>query len=678
MYQNKRPRVNKMSVEPKSISGDESLDKILGHGGLVARFHQNYEYREGQIKMAQAIARSFKEKKHLIVEAGTGTGKTLAYLIPAINESIRTKKRIVISTGTKNLQEQLMEKDIPFLQKIFPKKFSAAYMKGRNNYACIYRLHKSDGQAILDGMNEVDHFRDVREWSRETKTGDRAELTHLPENLPFWNRVNARSEICIGQKCPDFEPCFITRMRSGADKADIVIVNHHLFFADLNVRGNQFGKVIPDYGAVIFDEAHLIEDIAADYFGFHVSNFRIDELVRDANELPIHDAIATSDIMKTSARIANFSEQFWARFSQARGQEGRFPLLPDAFASRGADGKDHPTALGEAYHALDKALGRLETEVDIFSEKMPEAESVVKRIRQTRFDLGFIVKQADRNFVYWLERRGRGVFLQASPVDVSELLREKLFDKVNTCVLTSATLSANGSFNFIRDRLGLTAGKTNSLVAPSSFDYEKQAIIYLPKGMPDPRSPEFTQSAAAEIVRILQVTRGHAFVLCTSNSSMTALYELVSSRIGYPCFLQGSMSKTGLLEKFRATPNAVLFATSSFWQGVDVRGDQLSCVIIDKLPFAVPTDPIVQARSRFIDENGGRSFFDYSVPQAVISLKQGVGRLIRSTTDRGVIAILDPRLRTKSYGRDFLNSLPRMRITGELADVQKILDGEKT
>lgn len=562
-----------------------------------------------------------------------------------------------------------MEKDIPFLQKILPVKFSAAYMKGRSNYACLYRLHKSDDQPILDGMNEVDHFRDVREWSRETKTGDRAELTYLPENLPFWNRINAKSEICIGQKCPDFEPCFITRMRVGADHADIVIVNHHLFFADLNVRGNQFGKVIPDYGAVIFDEAHLIEDIAADYFGFQVSNFRIDELVRDAGNLPISDAIATAGILKSCARITGYSEQFWIRFTQARGLEGRFPLLPNAFDHRGSDGEDKPTPLGEAYHSLDEVLSRLETEVDVYSEKMPEAESVVRRIRQTKFDLGFIVKQADRNFVYWLERRGRGIFLQASPVDVSQLLQEKLFDKVETCILTSATLSANGSFNFIRDRLGLTAAKTSALVAPSSFDYEKQAIIYLPSVMPDPRSPEFSLAAATEIVRILGVTKGHAFVLCTSNQSMTALYELVSSRIDYPCFLQGSMSKTGLLEKFRDTPNAVLFATSSFWQGVDVRGEQLSCVIIDKLPFAVPTDPIVAARSRFIDENGGKSFFDYSVPQAVISLKQGVGRLIRSTTDRGVIAILDPRLRTKGYGRDFLNSLPRMRITGDLNDV---------
>ncbi len=624
--------------------------------------------------MAAQIASALENKRHLIVEAGTGTGKTLAYLTPAVGAAIAKKTRIVISTGTKNLQEQLMEKDIPFLQRILPAKFSAAYMKGRANYACLYRLHKSDNQPILTGMDEIDHFREVREWARETRTGDRAELTYLPENLPFWNQVNARSEICIGQKCPDFEPCFITQMRVRAENADIVIVNHHLFFADLSVRGNQFGKVIPDYGAVIFDEAHLIEDIAADYFGFQVSNFRMDELIHDAGNLPISDAIATSQILRTCARMNGLSEQFWLRFTQARGKEGRFPLLADTFAHLGTDGEAKPSPLGEAYTALDNALARLETEADVYSEKIPEAESLVRRIRQTRFDLDFIVKQPDRNYVYWLERRGRGIFLQASPVDVSDLLREKLFDKVNTCVLTSATLSANGSFNFIRGRLGLDTSKTDTLIAPSSFDHEGQAILYLPAGMPDPRSPEFTQIAATEIIRILGTTHGHAFVLCTSNQSMTALYEIVSSRVDYPCLLQGTMSKTGLLDKFRATANAVLFATASFWQGVDVRGQQLSCVIIDKLPFAVPTDPLVAARSKFIDENGGRSFADYSVPQAIISLKQGIGRLIRSRSDRGVIAILDPRLRTKSYGRDFLNSLPRMRITSNLNEIVAVMD----
>jgi ATP-dependent DNA helicase DinG len=651
------------------MAGD-LIQNVFGTEGLISRFHHNYEYREGQIQMARRVAEAFEKKRHLIVEAGTGTGKTLAYLVPAIAAAVAQKKRIVISTGTKNLQEQLMEKDIPFLQKVLPVKFTAAYMKGRANYACLYRVKKAEDQPVLDGLDQLDHFRAISGWVRETETGDRRELVDLPEDLSFWNRINARGDICIGQKCPDFEPCFITRMRARADAADIIVVNHHLFFADLNVRGNQYGRVIPDYGAVIFDEAHLIEDIASDYFGFQVSNFQIDELVRDIDALPIYDPVATRGLTKSAAKISGLAEQFWMRFTSAK-FDGRYPLLPDVFSYRTTNGTSSPTPLGEAYAALENAIKDLETQLEGFAEETPEAESLLRRARQARFDLDFIISQAERNFVYWLERRGRGIYLRASPADVSELLRDKLFEKVETCVLTSATLSSSGSFNFVRERLGLDAKNTSGFTAASSFDYERQAILYLPKAMPDPRTPEFTQLAAGEIVKLLGVTSGHAFVLCTSNQSMKALYELVSARVNFPCFVQGSMSKAGLLDRFRETPHAVLFATASFWQGVDVQGEQLSCVIIDKLPFAVPTDPIVAARARLIEENGGRSFFDYSVPQAVISLKQGVGRLIRSSSDRGIIAILDPRLRTKSYGRDFLQSLPRIRIvstTNELTD----------
>jgi len=651
------------------------VEEIFGKNGLVAKHHKDYEHRFGQIKMAEAVLRAFEEKKHLIVEAGTGTGKTLAYLVPAIAAALGQKKRIIISTGTKNLQEQLMEKDIPFLQRIMPKKFTAAYMKGRSNYACLYRIGKAENQPILEGLDEMDYFDEIRHWARESPIGDRAELTTLPENLSFWSRINAKSETCLGQKCPDFEPCFITRMRARAEEADIVIVNHHLFFADLNLRGNEYGRVLPDYSAVIFDEAHLIEDIAADYFGFQVSTFQIDELVRDAENLPITDAIVVRDLTKLSARIIGLADQFWTRFIQGRAQDGRFPLLPNSFADK-VRGEIQPTPLGEAYFALDSALERLETAIDVYADKMTEAESLVRRVRQTKFDLDFICSQAEKNYVYWLERRGRGMFLRASPIDVSTLLQEKLFDKLETVVLTSATLSTNGKFNFIKDRLGLEGEKTATMLAPSSFDYQKQAVIYLPKAMPEPRAPEFSQMAAGEIIKLLQVTNGRAFVLSTSLSSMNTLYELVSMRVNFPCFVQGQMSKAGILDRFRQTPNAVLFATSSFWQGVDVQGEQLSCVIIDKLPFAVPTDPIVAARTRFIDDNGGKSFFDYSVPQAVITLKQGIGRLIRSSSDKGVIAILDSRLKTKSYGRDFLNSLPKCKITSELQDVAQIFGGE--
>jgi len=652
------------------------MKEIFGREGLIARMHPEYEYRPGQIEMAEAVLRAFDAKRHLIVEAGTGTGKTLAYLVPAIAAAVATSGRVIISTGTKNLQEQLMEKDIPFLQRVLPRKFSAAYMKGRSNYACLQRIKRAENSPVLDGLEEMDYFDEVRQWARESQTGDRAELTALPENLSFWRHIDARSETCLGQKCPDFDPCFITRMRQRAMDADIVIVNHHLFFADLALRNSEYGQVLPDYSAVVFDEAHLIEDVASEYFGAHVSSYQLEDLVRDLAQLPITNSDVNKELTRTAGRLTRFADNFWMGFRDGRGEEGRFPLLPGTFARRTTAGEIEATPLGDAYLGLDGALERMETTLDAIREQPPELENLVRRVRQVRFDLQFIVAGDDRAFVYWLERRGRGAFLRASPIDVSGLLQDKLFERVETVVLTSATLASAGSFGFIRERLGLA--EADDLVAPPSYDYENQAVLYLPQRMPDPRSPQWAQSAAAEVIKILNATEGRAFVLSTSFAGMRSLYDLVAREVDYPCLLQGTASKAGLLEKFRETPHAVLFATSSFWQGVDVRGAQLSCVIIDKLPFAVPSDPVVAARQRYIDEQGGSSFYEYSVPQAIISLKQGLGRLIRSTTDRGALAVLDPRLRTKAYGRMFLESLPPCRITSNIEDVARVFEENET
>ena len=562
-----------------------------------------------------------------------------------------------------------MEKDIPFLQSILPKKFSAACMKGRNNYLCLQRFHRAGDSPLLSGLDEMDYFEEVTHWAKATEMGDRAELSNLPENLSFWRHIDARSETCLGQQCPDFDPCFITRMRDRATQADIVVVNHHLFFADLALRGSAYGRVLPDYTAVILDEAHLIEDVASEYFGAQVSNYQIDDLVRDIGNVPYENPEVDREVTKSSARLMQFAERFWMGFREGRGEEARFPIVPGTFARRNRDGEVETTALGDAYVALDGSCARLETTLDALKDKPAEVENLVRRIRQIRFDLRFVVEGTDKKFVYWLERRGRGVFLRASPIDVSGLLQDKLFDTVPTVVLTSATLSSAGSFAFIRDRLGLHEAK--DLIAESTFDYKSQALLYLPARMPDPRSPQWAEAAAAEVIQIVRATEGRAFVLSTSLAGMQSLYNLASSYLDYPCLVQGSASKGQLLRSFRETPNAVLFATSSFWQGVDVRGEQLSCVIIDKLPFAVPTDPIVAARQRYIEENEGSSFFEYSVPQAIIALKQGLGRLIRSTTDRGVLAVLDPRLRTKAYGRTFLQSLPSCRVTSRIDDLAR-------
>ncbi|MFN2512038.1 MAG: ATP-dependent DNA helicase [Pyrinomonadaceae bacterium] len=643
------------------------MQEIFGPDGLIAQAHPDYEYRAGQVQMAKAVMRAFEDRHHLIVEAGTGTGKTLAYLVPAVAAALGGRGRVIISTGTKNLQEQLMEKDIPFLQSVLPKRFTAAYMKGRNNYVCLQRLNRAQSSPVLDGLDEVDYFEDVTQWSRESPTGDRSELAGLPEHLSFWRHIDARSDTCIGQKCPDFDPCFITRMRNRAQQADIVVVNHHLFFADLALRNSAYGNVLPDYSAVILDEAHLIEDVVSEYFGAQVSNYQVDDLVRDISAVAIENAGVDREVTKTCLRVERFAENFWMGFRVGRGEEGRYPIVPGTFANRSSSGEINPTPLGDLYMALDGALARLETTLDALKDKPAEVENLVRRIRQARFDLQFIVTGADKKFVYWTERRGRGFFLRASPIDVSDLLEDKLFGQVETVVLTSATLSSAGNFAFIRERLGLN--KAEDLIAESTFDYQSQALLYLPPKMPDPRSHEWAQAAAAEVIKIVNASSGRAFVLSTSLAGMQSLYHLVMPELDYPCFLQGSASKGRLLARFRETPNAVLFATSSFWQGVDVRGEQLSCVIIDKLPFAVPTDPIVAARQRYIEDEGGSSFFEYSVPQAIISLKQGLGRLIRSTTDRGVLAVLDPRLRTKAYGRTFLRSLPPCRVTSRIDDL---------
>jgi ATP-dependent DNA helicase DinG len=651
------------------------MEEIFGPEGLIAQAHPEYEHRPGQIDMARAVLRAFEDKRHLIVEAGTGTGKTLAYLVPAVASALAGRGRVIVSTGTKNLQEQLMEKDIPFLQSILPRRFTATYMKGRSNYLCLNRLARAEGSPILEGLEEVDYFEEVCDWARVTTIGDRAELANLPESLSFWRHIDARPDACLGQKCPDFDACFITRMRDRAREADVVVVNHHLFFADLALRNGNYGSVLPDYTAVILDEAHLIEDVAAEYFGSQVSNYQIDDLVRDLGMLKIEELETDREVTRSAARLSQFAENFWMGFRDGRGEEGRRVIVPGTFARRNYDGEYEQTPLGELYMVLDGAITRLETTLDAIADKSPEIESLVRRLRQIRFDLNFIVTGSDKKFVYWVERRNRGIFLRASPIDVAGLLQDKLFDEVSTVILTSATLSSDGNFAFIRDRLGLDTA--DDLIASSSFDYQNQAVLYLPERMPDPRSSEWANAAADEVIRILNATEGRAFVLSTSLAGMQSLFENVWSEIDYPCLVQGSAAKSQLLKRFRETPNAVLFATASFWQGVDVRGEQLSCVIIDKLPFAVPTDPIVAARQRYIEDMGGSSFHEYSVPQAIIALKQGLGRLIRSTTDRGVLAVLDPRLRTKAYGRTFLRSLPQCRVTSEIEDLYGMLKTSK-
>lgn len=642
------------------------MEEIFGRHGLLALNHPDYEYRQGQLAMAEAVALALEKRRHLLVEAGTGTGKTLAYLIPAIAAG----RRVVISTGTKNLQEQLYFKDIPFLQKVLPHPFRASYLKGRSNYVCLARLARAEDAPLLEGLDEVDHFKTINRWATRTETGDRAELTELPANLPFWRQIDARSDVCVGSRCEKFDSCFITRARQRALESEIIIVNHHLFFADLALRGREWGQVLPDYDAVIFDEAHQIEDVSTQYFGATVSTWQIADLIADINDasgaLRESSTLNLGEILRAATRVMGFADQFWLSFQAGEGRQ----VLHRAMFFRGPVGETHEvTEAGERYLALNKALDRLIAALRMIADPPPEMEALIRRSEQLRFDLDFIVRVDGGNdtFVRWCERRGRGTVLQAIPIDASAILNERLFAATPTVIMTSATLTANGTFDFIRSRLGVSSAV--EMVAESNYNYEEQALLYLPPRMPDPREADFSRAAASEIIEILRASRGRAFILCTSNAQMATLRNLVEPEIDFPVFMQGDSSNAGIMKWFRNTPHSVLFATASFWQGVDVRGESLSCVIIDKLPFAVPSDPVVAARQRLIEQRGRSSFGEYSVPSAVIALKQGVGRLIRSATDRGVLSILDPRLVTKSYGQHFIRSLPPCRVTRNIDDV---------
>ena len=634
--------------------GPDHVRAILGDDGPLAVALPGYENRASQQDMAVAVADVFRDGGELLVEAGTGTGKTLAYLIPAVLSG----QRVVISTGTKNLQEQLFYKDVPLLRKAMKVPFTACLMKGRGNYLCLTRYAQFAMQPTFRFFEEAHHFDSLARWADQTKTGDRAEIPGAPERLDFWKGISARSENCVGKECSEFDRCYVTKLRQRAAESEIIIVNHHLLFADLMVREGSYGEVIPEYDYVILDEAHQIEDVATQYFGFGVSTARVEELARDT-EAAWESRASGKHLSQARVEMRRLRNTARELFDAYRAKDERYRIRPAK-----------TTPIQERLRkSLAKELRKLGSGLGAIPNPDESTVALGRRASEIEIDLEAILAAADPESVSWCESRERSVALHNSPINIAPLLQQMLLERKRAVVLTSATLAVEDSFDYISQRIGVHAEQCRRLASP--FDYRKQALLYIPKHLPAPRDGAFLERAIAETRAILAASRGRAFVLFTSFANLHAMQRAFVGTLAFPVLVQGEAPRSELLDKFKDTPNAVLLATSSFWEGVDVMGEQLSCVIVDKLPFAVPGDPLISARIDLVASSGGNAFSDYQVPMAVLSLKQGLGRLIRSTLDRGVVAVLDSRIANMNYGERFIASLPPYRLTHDRAEVER-------
>ncbi len=633
------------------------MEAIFGSKGRLKTALSGFECRPGQLQMAEAVRKALARRDYLVVEAGTGTGKTLAYLIPALLSGLK----VVVSTGTKNLQEQLLLKDLPLIRRCLGQRFKAVVMKGRTNYLCLRRWENLHKLTRYPFPIESSDLNTIAHWLYKTPTGDRAELTMLPEDLPLWSLISSSAEQCLGRRCNRQDDCFIARLRQKAASANLVIVNHHLFFADLAVREKGYGEVIPRYEAVIFDEAHQLEDVATHYFGFAVSTWRAEELLRDAHQTMIIAGKVPRFMYNTIEQCRKLFDRFFSSFWRLPiGINENYRLKPGSI----------PSKAERCLPDLFNTLTLLATGMRNLKNATDETDRVSQRAEQIRDELGFIMDAADSSFVYWCEPRERGVFLHADPIDISQEMERHLYKKISCLIFTSATLSAAGSFDYFKRRMGLDPD-TEDLSIPTHFDFSSQALLYIPRNAAYPRRPGFIQAVAKEVRKILLASGGRAFVLFTSNHNMIQVFETLKGNLEYSVMLQGERPRSTLLQEFRKDISSVLFATSSFWEGVDVRGEALSCVIIDKLPFALHTDPLVEARIEKIASEGGNPFFDFQIPNAIISLRQGVGRLIRDAKDRGIVAILDGRILYKGYGRLFLKSLSPIPLTRDLGGLHR-------
>ncbi|MFO1517270.1 MAG: ATP-dependent DNA helicase [Lysobacterales bacterium] len=624
--------------------------ELLGPDGPFAREVPHFAPREAQQLMAEAVEEAIAERHTLIAEAGTGTGKTFAYLVPALCSG----KRVIVSTGTKTLQDQLFHRDLPRVRQVLGTRLKTALLKGRANYLCLHRLEQTSQEGRLASREQVGELQAIRAWAQRTGSGDRGEFADVPEDSPLWPRVTSTTDNCLGAECPRFNDCFVVKARRAAQEADLVVVNHHLLFADLAIKQEGFGEILPGAHAFVLDEAHQIPELAGQFFSVGVTARQLSELAADAQ----------AECASVSGAFAVLRPALDALTGAVR----RARLALDKLPPKG------PFALIEQDRLLDAELQELGTALGTLAEALAgQAErsrglgSVHERAEALAARFAQVRDGAAGEYVHWYELSAQGFALHATPLDLAPPLRALREQSHAAWIFTSATLSVAGEFGHYARQLGLDDPVALSLASP--FDYAHQALCFLPRGLPDPNTPDYTERVVATAREVLVASRGRAFLLFTSHRALRRAAELLAD-LPFPLFVQGTAPRHQLLTEFRASGNGVLLGAASFWEGVDVAGEALSCVIIDKLPFAAPDDPVLEARLSALREAGGNPFVEWQIPAAVIALKQGAGRLIRDVADRGVLVLCDPRLTTRAYGKLFLRSLPPMPVTRDLAQVQ--------
>ncbi len=636
----------------KDLFQQQTPGEILGANGPFIKDIDGFSPREQQQELADKVFDAIEERHVLIAEAGTGTGKTFAYLVPALISN----KRVIISTGTKTLQDQLFKKDLPVVRDVLKRPVSIALLKGRSNYLCQYRHENTQSEGRFSSRQEIGHLKKITSWSKRTKSGDIAEVTSVPEDGMIWSKVTSTPDNCLGKECPYFDECFLQKARRKAQDADVIVVNHYLLFADMAIKETGFSEILPAADAFLIDEAHQIPEIASDYFGITFSSRQVLELVRDAEIEYLRDAgdqekfTDTLDALKKAVqdlRLAFGLDPLRAAWTEYK-QDSKISLLLEN---------------------VDELLQELKTKLEPLAERGKGLENCLRRTEEVIEQLELFEEKEDHaENVQWLETYTKAFMLRTTPLDISKPFQQLMEKYSSSWVFTSATLTVGDSFDHFCQQLGIEDAQT--LLVGSPFEYKKNSVLYSPEGMPDPNSYDYTDAILDDVVDLIRECGGKTFLLFTSYRSLNHAAERLEEELDFPLLVQGTTSRTELLQQFRELGNAVLLGTGSFWEGIDVKGEALSLVVIDKLPFSSPGDPVMQARINSINQSGGNAFMDYQLPRAVITLKQGVGRLIRDEDDKGVMVISDPRLISKSYGKKFVESLPPMAKT---RDREKVL-----